>query len=650
MQIPIIDNKDLKIINLLAEERFIPINKLSQELSVSDRSIRNYIKRINEELVNIISIEAHRTKGVYLNIYDKTLFNKFLKENNQKNLALNSREDRIKYIIDYFVELDGIATLDELAYQINIGKTTLIGDMKEVDKILKKFSCKIKSKKNIGSYLDYNEIDIRLLILNYCCENYTIEMINNKYLKLETHIIKSLKTDIYNFLTENNYNTTKLILDEIIKHILIMLYRVKKGYIINHIEKKHSVITNHSYLRKYTDSVGELIEKYFDIKVNENGRIYLSIPFLTRNAAVSEIYDEENIDNFVIRIMDKIWLKINQDIGFVINDKKLLKNLALHLNYSINRIIFNVQINNTSTYDIKKKYKFAYRLAELSSKIIEDELGVNVSESETALIAIHFGALLENNKAKVSKLKNFALVCENGLGTSMLLKARLKRMLSSDSKIDVFSIYEFAKIDHSEYQIVFTTISPNTKVFQSISLPIIKIDTLFNENEILNLIENTLYINNFNDNEDNNSFILKFIQDNHIHFYKSSDYKEILVDMIDSLIDSNKVNEKFKKYIIDREEVNPTIFDNGIMLPHYTSELIQEPVIAIGVLKEECYHCNKIVKFIILTAYPKEEMIDPDLIIKIYDDIMNIGQDVELMNSLINTNSSAEFKQIIRSL
>lgn len=120
--------------------------------------------------------------------------------------------------------------------------------------------------------------------------------------------------------------------------------------------------------------------------------------------------------------------------------------------------------------------------------------------------------------------------------------------------------------------------------------------------------------------------------------------------MIDILIDSNKVTEKFKKYIIDREEINPTIFDNGIMLPHYTSELIQEPVIAIGILKEECYHYGKIVKFIILTAYPKEDNIDPDLIIKIYDDIMNIGQDVELMNSLINSNNATEFKQIIRSL
>lgn len=66
MKIPILDSKDFKIIKLLIEEKFIHINDLAQELNVSSRSVRNYIKRINEELENILSIETHRSKGIYI--------------------------------------------------------------------------------------------------------------------------------------------------------------------------------------------------------------------------------------------------------------------------------------------------------------------------------------------------------------------------------------------------------------------------------------------------------------------------------------------------------------------------------------------------------------------------------------------------------
>lgn len=650
MKIPILDSKDFKIIKLLIEEKFIPINDLAQELNVSSRSVRNYIKRINEELENILSIETHRSKGIYISVVNKDNFSKFMEENNKQRSSLNNKEDRIKFIIDHFISIDSTETLDNLAFQMNIGKTTLVNDMKEVDKILNQYSCKIASKKNIGSYLEYNEIDLRMLMLNYCCKDYSIEMINNKYLNTSMNLIAALKTDIYTELTKNNYNVTKTILDEIIKHILIMIYRVNRGYVINHIEKKHDVVAKKKYINNYTDIVGELVEKYFNVKINTNGRLYLSIPFLTRNAAINEIYNEEHLGNFIIEIMDKIWLKINQEIGFVINDKSLLKNLAIHLNYSINRIIFNTQVQNSLAYDIKKKYKFAHRLAEIAKKIIEDELNVTVSDSETSLISIHFGALLENNKSKIDQLKNFALVCENGLGTSMLLKVRLQRILKSDCKIDVFSVYEFETMDHKDYQIVFTTLTADRDVFNKINIPIIKIDTLFNENEILNLIENSLYINNFNKNEDKYSFILPFIEDKNISFYYQINYRDILEDMLDNLINLGKVTDKFKKYILDREEVNPTIFDNGIMLPHYTSELIKNPVISLGVIKSDCIHNKKIVKIIVLIAYPKEGMIDTDMMIKIYDDILKLGQDPEIISNMVNVNTSTEIKEIIRRM
>ena len=89
-------------------------------------------------------------------------------------------------------------------------------------------------------------------------------------------------------------------------------------------------------------------------------------------------------------------------------------------------------------------------------------------------------------------MKNFALICENGLGTSMLLKARLNRLLKAD-RIDVYALYEFKEADKSKYQVIFTTINLDPELVKDTNLPIIKIDTIFEEEEVRNSLENALY-------------------------------------------------------------------------------------------------------------------------------------------------------------
>ena len=191
----ILDNKDLKIINLLLNNSYLRLEKIAEELYISERSVRNYIKRINENLEGIAIIEIERGKGSKLLILSEEFYG-IINDYNNRQLLLNNREDRVRYIIDYFIELDGITTLDELAYNLNVGKTTLINDLKEVELVLSDYHCKIESKKNTGSYLEYNELDIRMLISNYLCDGYNIYQINKKYANIDKDVFKNLKLDI----------------------------------------------------------------------------------------------------------------------------------------------------------------------------------------------------------------------------------------------------------------------------------------------------------------------------------------------------------------------------------------------------------------------------------------------------------------------
>lgn len=517
--------------------------------------------------------------------------------------------------------------------------------MKEVEKILNDYDCKVISKKNIGSYLDYNEIDVRLLLLNYCCAGFTVDNINKKYLNVSEDVIYSIRIEIEKFLKINNYNVTNNLMEEILKYILIMVYRVKNGYIINHIAKKHDIINNIDYLLPYTNKMAEIINFYFGIEINKNGRLYLSIPFLTRNAAITDSLALQDIDVFIADIVDSIWYDIYEDMGIIITDKELLRNLSLHLSYSINRIVFNVAVKNPLKRDIKNKYNFAYKLAKIASKSIENKIGSKVSEDEISFIAMHFSVFLENNKSKISELRNFALICENGLGTSMLLKARLKRILKFNSNIEVYSYYDLYDMNLSKYDVLFTTVNLSKEILCSFSKPVIKIDNIFDEKELLVLLENAVYSTNNNSKGD---FLSQFISDDNIHIYNTGNYEDLLLDMLKKLKINEIVDSEFCDYIINREKINPTIYDNGIMLPHYVSPYIEYPVISMGLVKHKCIHNKKLLKWIIMVVYPKEGLIDSDLLIKLYDDVIDLGQDLNVINSISSVTSISEFKNIIR--
>ncbi len=111
----VLDNKDLRIINLLLNNSYLRLEKIAEELYISERSVRNYIKRINETLEGIAIIEIDRGKGSKLLILSEEFYG-IINDYNNRQLLLNNREDRVRYIIDYFIELDGITTLDELAF------------------------------------------------------------------------------------------------------------------------------------------------------------------------------------------------------------------------------------------------------------------------------------------------------------------------------------------------------------------------------------------------------------------------------------------------------------------------------------------------------------------------------------------------------
>lgn len=130
-----LERKLFTILEMLADSKGNALKDFSDELGVSTRSIRTYLKQLQEEIPKeVVEIVKTNNSEYKLNIKDDEKFKQLLELNRrqkQKFCQLNNPEERIDYLINRLVELNEIVTIDDLAEEMNVGRTTLVKDLKK---------------------------------------------------------------------------------------------------------------------------------------------------------------------------------------------------------------------------------------------------------------------------------------------------------------------------------------------------------------------------------------------------------------------------------------------------------------------------------------------------------------------------------------
>ena len=92
LKLPSIDYKEFKILTLCKNKEFANINHMAEELKVTTRSVRTYIKQLNENLgEDIAQIIYVKGYGYKLEIKNKEAFELLFEEN--KKTFLKSEEE-----------------------------------------------------------------------------------------------------------------------------------------------------------------------------------------------------------------------------------------------------------------------------------------------------------------------------------------------------------------------------------------------------------------------------------------------------------------------------------------------------------------------------------------------------------------------------
>lgn len=625
------DNRLVTMMQILRKTSSITVVSLAQKLGVSERTIRNDIKQLNQELEGCAVIDGKQGRYT-LRIFDMDAFRKAYSRIGETEGEFNSSENRINYIFGEMMRADEPVLTDELAYEMNVGRTTMVNDLKKLRSKLKPYGISIVGKTSKGLILHGDEIDIRNYILGNC-----FDAIYKDYPKdplIQNLIEQEMKTRSYSKTLQRQFD----------QYMTLMLDRFLTGHFIGKLSDQYYNLTAKTgfvSINSLCDRIAESLN--IDIPIEEKIFTFLPIAGMRTPSDLSRMHEIE-LDGTIRPLTEKIMQEIQSELDIEIDPGQFSDEFEYHLMFMLNRLRFHVRQQNVMIDDLKQKYPLAYEMSGIAADVIEREKNLKVNEDERGHLASYFGLFLEENNIGQTKPFNVLVICGSGRVTAKLIAVQLRRILDSSAQIGTISEEMVTDTLLDQYDLILTTVD----LTQKTDRPVIRIKEIFNEQELKQKIDKARYWNNIKMPViDNNALITPGLldEDRVFFFDDGQSYEEALGEIVDILTDEGELDDSFADRLREREEKGSMVFDRGVAIPHGIQNATEQMVMAVGILKQPTVYKSREVKVIFFLGLPAKSKTDDNLMIRVYDELIQIANDKEMLSQIASADSYQELLQ-----
>lgn len=625
------DNRLANLLQLLYQTPGAAVSTLAWKLEVSERTVRNDIKQLNDLLRGCAAVEG--AQGRYtLRVFDTERFQKVFASLSEADDFLNSPRNRMDYLFGRLMRSDRPLLTDELAYEMNVGRTTLMSDLKKLRAELEPYRLEILGKTSKGLMLRGQESDIRKYVLD---QNYA-----------QLYRDYPLDDEIGDAVAETLIPFEKSVQQSFSQFLTLMLDRFLNGHYIGALSASYYNLT----ARPEFAVVDELIDRIaaiLRVELPVEEKLFVLLPIIgMRTPADVQNMQAIALDRSVRGLMDKVLRQIRAEMDIHMESGEFTDEFLYHLMFMINRLRFHVRLQNPMLGDLKEKYPLAWQMAGIAARVVAEDYGLTVTDDERGYLASYFGVFLEESGARQRRTFRVAVVCGTGRVTARLVAAQLKKVLDSSAELTLLADERATAELLDGFDIVLTTVELSC----TCSRPVIRIHEIFNEQELLHKIEKARYWDQVDvPMLDNNWFVMTGLLDESRFFRLdgADSYDAAVAQMVHSLTRSGQVDAGFLERLRARERRGTMVFDHAVAIPHTVQEAGDRLVLAVGVCSEPIRHQGHEIRIIFLLGLPRQADGEDGLLIRVYDEIIRITQDNDLLGRITAADS---FPALLRAL
>lgn len=637
-----ISKRDINLLNLILESRNgIHGKELSKKLNITDRTVRNDINRINNELyVEKIKISSNKTDGYFLldndyyallNYMDNNFGDKTMQVDNSHYIPTNS-DERIIYLTLQLAFNCNYTNMDTLADSTFSSKTSIRNDLLELKKEVEKIGfLELETNQTKGTILKGLESSKRILIskmLYHHIDHYYayIKSLLNVFLN-NTNKFYELYDLFTSFFDENNIIFTDRSIRLFTFETLLFSERFRNGM---KLENTYSFNNETSLELPY-----KKINQILSCDLDEKERMYLldSLSFKRILYNGGNYFEDPNAENVVNEFFSNIKTYYHINIS---TTPEMEKNFKLHISSLIQRIKHHTANNQDFIKDIKSAYPYSFELSTSIIPIIWKYYSVKIDESELSYIAIHLSVFLNETNDKIKTV----IICANGLSESQLIELKVNsRFKDSIEIVESCSFYMVDKVleNNKSIKLILTTL-PFVSPIDGVE--ILQINPCFTSSDIYNCEKTVLKL------QSKTSELTALYECFNYHFFNIYDRKdpsEVLDEMIENLYRHKIILDKtaFFESIKQRESFFPTIYDN-IWIPHPLDTMATKTIFSVSLIKNSTN-----INLIILCAVKDGDTIKYK---DIFNHITNLLSNEKLTQKISEINNFSEFLEFFKNI
>lgn len=517
-----------EILKFIEKEK--ELSKVADFFGLTERSIRYKISEINDELDEKKIEIKKRIINSKLNFED--IEDLFHEETNNYAYSPIEREELIIY--HTLLNKDSFS-LKGIIDKLNISKSTIRGDLKNLKLRLLKYNIKLLQDDKLRYYYEYSEKDYRyfLMVYLYNYVGFNKDCKGNIYRNrgyFKKLMFENLKVDYISEI-ESLYKRLRGVelryTDETLNMLVILMAISKKKVLRNSrlkIENIKILKTQSNYIQ---------LKKYF-ADFDEKNILFFS-DFLFRIAREEE-HIFEKFPNWleIIVAVSKIIKSFEVEKGIVIKNIDALLNEVL---YYIKPLIFRTKnkivLKNSILKEIEELYPEILEFLKKTSFHLEEVILEKISDEELAFLVPIFQKALVNTSEVNKKALLLTTYKEN-------IAVFLKESIESEFFIEIEEVYtlksfKIENINFEKYDYIITT---DTSSIDIKGINTVEVNPVLTEKDIKNL-ENVGLVKN---KRMKMSDLLKIVLENS----SNVDVKNLM----------NKLNEDFRDKIYNDIEKN----------------------------------------------------------------------------------------------
>ena len=631
-------NRQFKIIQTFIDnDDYVSSKQLSTLFHVSSRSVKNDITTIKQFLVtnyNGIQLISVPSKGYLFEYDDLDSYSKLKVDFNDSNLALSYEDEQIlrsKKIILLLFENKYI-TKWNIIDQLFISESTFYSDLKEVEVILQKYNLKISQKKQSGYFIVGSEKDKRLCLIKENIYNFDEDKIyHDEVLNIQN--ISKISETLSDILLKYQYRTSDTLLENLIVHIVITLERIRRGNLID----ESIAIPNVENLKEYKIAkaiFNSFLQPSSSIKDEhlDNEVIQLTANLLGKSEYDQDTLISKETNIFIQESLEKIKNEFNVDFT---NDVDLKISLSLHLVPLLNRVRYGMQQKSKMAKEIKVSFPLATDVASYFTLLIQQKYALKVSDDEITFLSLYFNYSLDSLKTE-EDAKNILIITSLRQSETILIRQKFMHWFKNQIESLSFVRPNEAIKDLSNYDAIFTTDAFEDDHYSG---AVVKIGLFPNDEDYVR-INHALY--GFTSAES----VLSKLDKDLVFIGKAKNKEDVLNKLFKLSKEHFDLDHKFKKSVLEREDIGNTYYGSKIAMPHPLSPITKETFVALALLENEIdWGENQKVQIIIMVC---TEMNNPKAF-QFWHYISLLVSNDKLIHKLLNNLTYDNFISLMRT-